>query len=154
MSSTEEAGAKKKGELHSTKKSFVSTHIDPAMKSAIFNYVDVGDATQYVKSMETIATYIGRSGKEHPTQLRQILIRDLDILPAIHESVGRTLEQIAVDEFLPRIYLVASRAVIHKQDKRTLMTSCGSIVRKNFNHYCKGRTVSRRYIALLEYFTN
>ena len=60
---------KKKRRTPFHKKAFVSTHIDPAMKSAIFNSGDVGDATKYAKSMETIVTYIARSGKEHPTQL-------------------------------------------------------------------------------------
>ena len=37
---------------------FVSTHIDPAMKNATFDSGDVRNATQYVKSMETICEYM------------------------------------------------------------------------------------------------
>jgi len=44
----------------------VSIHIDPAMKNVTLNSGDVGDATQYVKSMETIVTYIVLSDKEYP----------------------------------------------------------------------------------------
>ena len=80
MLSTEEAGVKKKRRTSFFKKGVVSTHIDPAMKNATVDSGDVGDATQYVTSMEKIVIYIGRSEK----QLRQMLIA----LPAIPEPVS------------------------------------------------------------------
>jgi len=78
----------------------VSTHVDPAMKNVPFDARDVRDAIQYVKSMETLVTYIGRSGKEHPTQLRQILIGNVDSLPAIPESARSTPEAIVADDLI------------------------------------------------------
>jgi len=84
MLSTEEAGVKKKRRTSFFKKGVVSTHIDPAMKNATVDSGDVGDATQYVTSMEKIVIYIGRSEK----QLRQMLIA----LPAIPEPVSPAQE--------------------------------------------------------------
>jgi len=90
------------------------------MKNAAFDSGDVRDATQYVKSMETIATYIGRSGKEHPTQLRQILIGDIDVLPSIPEPARPTPEEIAADDLVTRIYIEDRKNAIRKQEKLTL----------------------------------
>ena len=79
-------GRNRKKKTSFQRKAFVSTHVDPAMKDATFDAGDVRDARLYVKSMETIVTYIGRSGKEHPIQLRQILIGNIDALPTIPEG--------------------------------------------------------------------
>jgi len=54
MPSTEEARVITRGAFHSTKWVFVT-------KNVTFDSGDVGDVSQYVKSMETIMTYIGRS---------------------------------------------------------------------------------------------
>ena len=91
-------GRNRKKKTSFQRKTFVSAHIDPATKDAIFDAEIVRDVRQYVKSMETIVTYIGRSGKEHPTQLRQILIGNIDALPTIPESARPTPDAIAADD--------------------------------------------------------
>ncbi len=70
--------------------------------------------------METIVTYIGRSRKEHPTQLRQILIRNIDALPTIPEPARPTPEAIAADDLVARIYIEDRKNAIRKQEKLTL----------------------------------
>ncbi len=109
---------KKKTSLQ--RKAFVSAHADPVIKDATFDEGDVRDARQYVKSTETIVTYIGRSGKEHPTQLRQILIGDIDALSAIPEPARPTPEALAADDLVARIYIEVRENAIRKQEKLTL----------------------------------
>ena len=95
----------------------MSTHVDPAMKNVPFDARDVRDAIQYVKSMETLVTYIGRSGKEHPTQLRQNLIGNINALPTIPEPARPTPEAIAADDLVAGSYIEDRKNAIRKQEK-------------------------------------
>jgi len=113
-------GRNRKKKTSLQRKAFVSAHVDPAMKNATFDAGDVRDARQYVKSMETIVTYIGCFGKEHPTQLRQILIGNIDVLPAIPEPARPTPEAIAAEDLVARIYIGDRKNAIRKQEKLTL----------------------------------
>ena len=65
------------------RKGFVFNHNDKSMRKATFDVGHLGDATQYVKSMETFVGFIGRSGRDNTEHLRSILIGDIDVLPTI-----------------------------------------------------------------------
>ena len=89
------------------------------MKAATFEVGKAGDATNFVKSIETYAAFVGRSGREFSNQLKQILKGDVDVLPTIPMPARPTAEQIAADELERSIYLEDRKIALRKQDKLT-----------------------------------
>ena len=55
------------------RKLFISKHEDEAMKIVTFEVGKAGDATNFVKSIETYTTCVGRSGRGYSNQFKQIL---------------------------------------------------------------------------------
>ena len=104
------------------RKGFVSNHDDESMRKATFDVGQLGDATQYVKSMETFVGFIGRSGRNHTEELRSILIGDIDVLPTIQGPDKPEASVLKADDFglEKAIYLEDRKSAIKKNDKLKL----------------------------------
>ncbi len=70
-----------------TRKAFVSNHPDDALKQATFKTGKVIDTAQFIKSIETLVGYIGRSGRVHADQLQLVSNGDGAVVPAVHMPV-------------------------------------------------------------------
>ena len=101
------------------KKVFVSNHPDDALKEATFETGKLIDATQFVKSIETLAMFVGLSGREHADQLQLVLNGDIAVLPipTIPMPTRPTPEVIAADDLERSIYLDGRRTALKQQVK-------------------------------------
>ena len=77
------------------------------MKTATFDVGKSVDATNFVKSIETYVSYIGRSRRGNPNELRRILNGNVTDLPTIETPTVPMKEEMTADEvgILCSIYL-------------------------------------------------
>jgi len=89
------------------------------MKTATFDVGKSVDATNFVKSIETYVSYIGRSGRGNPNELRRILNGDATALPTIKTPTVPTKVEMTADEvdILRSIYLEDRKQAIKDQKK-------------------------------------
>ena len=99
------------------RKPFASDHSDEAMKAATFEVGKGVDATNFVKSMETYVSYIGRAGRENPNHLREILHGDINALPTVVPPTRPTSDEAAADPVLVSIYLEDRKQAIKEQKR-------------------------------------
>ena len=99
------------------RKAFLSKHEDDAMKAATFDMGKTADAANFVKTIETYTTFVGRSGREYSNQLKQILKGEVDVLPTIPMPARPTAQEIAADDLERSIYLEDRKTALRKQDK-------------------------------------
>ena len=95
----------------------MSNHPDDALKQATFETRKVIDVTQFVKSIETIVGYVGRSGRDHADQLRLVLNGDVAVLPIIPMPVRPAPKEVAADDLECSVYLDDRRTALKQQSK-------------------------------------
>ena len=76
---------------NAVRRGYVSKHTDDAMKTATFDCGKTIDASKYVKSVKTMINYINRSGRDFTSELRSVLIDEIEVLPTVPLPTRPTL---------------------------------------------------------------